>query len=312
MRKFRLLLLIILAAGLFACSASTEPDNLDLTPDDAWYNGLNQTHYGAYHVTFLIQFEGEYAWSYQLDTRANGQVTEQMLHLEGPNKAQNLGDVRLVSQAGINQMRGAGTEDLCLQYPSGFNLGPAFLTPDDLISPATVSPMLTAQYQETIAGVEAQRYSFRRAELENWRDIQVDMWWDDDARAVLRYDLSLHGTDPLFDAGLGTLTALYEVNTIGPQEILPVEGCEVGIPLPETAANLVKLPDLIAFESPVPAAEVVTFFLKALPAAGWVAQGDILEGENAVLLNYSREEETLSINIEQRAAGVTVELFPDS
>ncbi len=124
------------------------PNNPARTWDDAWYSGLNQTHYGAYHVTFLLQFEGEYAWTYQLDTRANGQVTEQMLHLEGPNQAQNLGDVRLVSQAGTNQMRGAGTEDLCLQYPSGFNLGPAFLTPDDLISPATVSPLLTAQFQE--------------------------------------------------------------------------------------------------------------------------------------------------------------------
>jgi hypothetical protein len=117
--------------------------------------------------------------------------------------------------------------------------------------------------------------------------------------------------DPLFDAGLGVLTAHYEVLAIGPQEIVPVEGCEIDIPLPETAANLVKLPDFIAFESPDPAAEVVTFYLKALPAAGWEAQGDILEGGNAVLLNYSRGEETLSINIEQQEARVTVELFPD-
>ncbi len=137
------------------------------------------------------------------------------------------------------------------------------------------------------------------------------MWWDEDAQAVLRYDLSLKGTDPLFDAGLGTLTAHYEIIAIGPQDIAPVEGCEIDIPLPETAANLVKFPDLIAFESPVPAAEIVTFFLKSLPPAGWEAQGDILEAENVVLLNYSRGEETLSINIEQQPNRVTVEMFPD-
>ncbi len=155
MRKFYFPLIFLLAAGLAACSPNADSETSDPNPGDAWYSGLNQTHYGAYHATFLVQFEGEYAWTYQLDTRANGQVTEQMLHLEGPNQAQNMGDVRLVSQAGTNRMRGAGTEDLCLQYPSGFDLGPAFLTPDDLISPATVSPLLTAQFQESVAGVES-------------------------------------------------------------------------------------------------------------------------------------------------------------
>ena len=215
----------------------------------------------------------------------------------------------MVSQGGVSRMRGPGTEDECLQFPTGFDLGPAFLTPDDLVEPALIAPLFTPQFQEEVAGVATTRYSFRRGELNEWQDIQIDIWQDNNAPNVLRYDLQMSGNDPFFEAGAGRMLGRYQVQSIGPQTILPVEGCELDLPIPETATNLVKLPGLVAFESSAPIVELVTHFLEALPTHGWEPLTDPLEEGSAILLTYVKDEQALRINIEQKEVGTTVEMF---
>ncbi len=304
MRKISLLLLLFLVACSSAPETATPPPS-----EGAFFTGIDLSSLGDYHVSYQLSFEGETSWLYLLETRRSGQTVERLLHIEAAEGASNPGDIRMVSEGGVSRMRGPGTEDECLQFPTGFDLGPVFLNPDDLVNPDIIAPLFTAQFEETIAGVPTTRYSFRRGDLNDWQDIQIDIWWDDVLSAVLRYDLQLTGNDPFFEAGEGRLLGRFEVQAIGPQNIIPVEGCDLSIPIPETATNLVKLPGLIAFESSAPIVELVTYFLETLPAQGWETMTDPLEEGSAILLTYVKDEKALRINIEQHDTGVTVEMF---
>ncbi len=304
MRKLLLLALLLLTA----CAPAATPPPTPTEPALA-YRGLNAPALVSYHTTFLLRFEGESSWSYRLDMRSDGSAREYLLQLEGLSPAKNPGAVRMVSQGGISRMRGEGTDGQCVQFPSDLALGPSFLTPDDLLAPQELAPFFREQGQEQIDGVDTTRYSLNQSGLAGWDEVGIDLWLDPVTGAVLRYDLQASGADPLFESGSGSLSGRYQVNQIGDQAIQPVEGCEIGLPLPEDHRGLLKLPGLIAFESPASLPETVDFYRARLPDAGWSESDDPLVGQQATVLSYERDGEALEINIEQSDPGVTVELL---
>jgi hypothetical protein len=309
MRKIILSLFLTSLFTLSACSQGTP----EVTPegDLPTYSGIDREALGIYHATFLMQFEGEFNWSYRLDMRSDGTAEEYLLHLEGLSPAQNPGDIRMVSQGGVNRMRGPGTEGECVQFSSDVVLGPVFFTPDDLIPPQAIAPYLNQRDAGRVAGVASDHYSLNQVGLANWRDLEIDLWHDPISGAVLKFDITATGSDPLFDAGEGKLTGRYVVNAFGPQTIDPVRGCEIDLPIPADNTGLMKLPGLIAFESPTSLEEAVGFYQRELSAAGWEVAEEPLEGPNAIVLSYRREGETLEINLEETPRGVTVELLID-
>ncbi len=305
MRKLLPLFILLLTACAAGSPGSGDPTN----GEGARYEGLKLEELGAYHATFLLRFQGDYEWIYRLDTRADGTTVERLLHMEGVRPAQNPGDIRLVSQNGINQMRGPGTEEICVQYPADIDRGPTFLTPDDLLAPASLSGRLEKANTETLEGMTATRYFLRDTSLAGWQNPQVDIWRDAASGAVLRYDLKLEGGDPLFDAGQGELTGLFLVNAVEPQQIEPIAGCEVDLPLMENAYEFVKLPGLLAYRSPSGSQEAVEFYQSNLAALGWEPLGAPEIGVDAVLLSFQRGAETLDIHIENRRNGIAIELL---
>jgi hypothetical protein len=267
----------------------------------------------TYHATFEMRFVGTYTWTYYLESRvgsgADGGATAYDLHIEGVNASQNPGDVRVVLEGDVVKMRGPATDDACVQFPSDLDLGQSFLTPDDLIPTQEIEAALRPVGTATIAEREATHYALRQPNLAGWQNVEIDVWEDTTSGATLRYDLHVQGTDPLFDAGEGTLSGQFVVNDIGPQTIEPITGCEINLPLPLDATRLVRMPGLVAFESAATPDEVVAFYRTALAEAGWEPQAEPEHGVDAVLLSYRRDEETLDVNIEKRATGVYVELL---
>jgi len=297
----RRLLIALSVVPALACSLTgSGPAGSEAPPN---YVGLGLEALGAYSAGFEIRFAGDYEWVYELETRTDGQAVEYNLHLEGVSDTRNPGDVRAVIEGDTGRMRGPGTGDECLQFPSDLDLGLSFLSPDDLIEPQSLQEPPTALGSETIAGVEAVHYTLSQASLEHWHDLEMDLWRDEASGAVLRYDLSVAGPDPLFDAGEGRLSWQFLVDEIGPQVIEPVAGCEVNLPLPPDAARLVKLPGLIAFESSSPPSEIVLFYQTELAEAGWEPLTEPQAGADATLLSYRSDTQTLEINIEARGDG---------
>jgi hypothetical protein len=263
----------------------------------------------TYHATFEIRFEGTYAWSYYLESHANGGVTAYDLHIEGVEASQNPGDIRVVLESDVVRMRGPATDDACIQFPSDLNLGRSFLSPDDLIPHQEIEAALRPVGTETIDGREATHYTLRQPSLADWQDVEIDIWKDTTNGATLRYDLRAVGSDPLFDAGEGALSGRFVVRDTGPQTIEPIAGCAIDLPLPPDAARLVRMPGLVAFESAATSDEAFAFYQAALAEAGWEPLAELEAGVDAILLSYRRADETLNINIEIRGTGVYVELL---
>lgn len=283
------------------------------TPDMQTYSGLGMEVLPGYAATFDLRFDGATDWHYILETRTNRQShsIEYNLQLEGLSESRDPGDVRMVTVDKISRMRGPGTNDECLQFPSDQDLELSFLTPDDLIAPAKISDQLEKLDTKRIAGVTARGYRLRQAKLGKWEQVEVDLWRDEKTGAVVQYDLKATGEDPLFNAGAGVLSGQFIVKEIKAQTIKPIEGCEIDLPLPKTATRLVKLPGLIAFDTTQSTEEIVSFYQAELAKAGWEVVAEPETGEKATLLSYQQGEHTLNINIETNARGAHVELWLD-
>jgi hypothetical protein len=313
--RYRLIPLLGLLPLILAClpttSAATPPDptpSASSSPPPPTQSSLNLRTLEAYHTTFDMHFEGTYRWGYRLESCTDGSAMAYYLHIEGVSTPQNLGDIRVVVEGDVARMRGPATDDACVQFPSDFNLGRSFLSPDDLIPPQDLSA-LRALGVEAVARREATHYTLRQPELAGWRDVEIDVWRDNETGVTLRYNLQLAGSDPLFDAGDGLLSGQFAVDDIGPQTIEPIAGCEIDLPLPSDAARLVRMPGLIAFESTATSDATVAFYQAALAQAGWESIAEPEAGIDAVVLSYRRDGQTLDVNIEVREAGVYVELL---
>jgi hypothetical protein len=276
------------------------------------YTGLNLETLPGYHATFELLFAGDVTWKYQLELRADGEAVEANLHIEGPSRAQNPGDVRMVTAGGASRMLGPGTDNQCVQFPSDMDLGQAFVTPDHLIPPVVLAPALDPAGEESLLGLPTEHFTASQSGLGRWQEAQIGLWRAKEQGAVLVYDLLLTGADPLFGGGPGTLAGTFRVQAVGQQAIEPIQGCAPALPLPAGASRLVLLPGLISFDSAASPEEIAAFYQAELPGLGWQAESEPQAGGNALVLAFTRREETLTVNIENRRSGVEVELlFPE-
>jgi hypothetical protein len=304
---------LFLALISLACSSNTnlnsssaEDGALPFTTNN--YAGLNEKALGTYLSSFIIEFQGSYAWRYEMTTRYDGSLIEYSVHIEGVDKSKNPGDIRMVSNGETNWMTGPGADNQCFMFPNSLDLGPSFLTPDDLLAVQPGDEMMEDAGEEQVQGMTADHQTLQASQLDNWENLSLDMWLAD-SDAVLRYQMQAAGPDPLFDAGDGIVNATYEVIDTGPQQIETVTGCEIDLPIPDSAFNLVRFPNLISFESPAQASDLADYYLDAMDALRWVLKEDpMIFDDESILLTYKRLDNTIIISIEPRQNGSFVEI----
>jgi hypothetical protein len=105
------------------------------------------------------------------------------------------------------------------------------------------------------------------------------------------------------------LAARFRVEELGPQTIEPITGCEIDLPVPTDARRLVRLPGLVAFDSPSEPATLVAFFQSQLPAAGWSAAAEPQSTRSSTVLSFVQAGQGLEVNIEAASTGAHVELL---
>ncbi|MDH5507708.1 MAG: hypothetical protein OEZ02_10855 [Anaerolineae bacterium] len=272
--------------------------------------GLSLAELGAFEATFKVTFMGAYDWSYTLVTRSDGQAMEYQLHIAGVSGEQNPGDVRLVSDNGINRMRGPGTDDVCVQFPDSFDSGVLFLTPANFVFLEGLTEAPASAGTENIAGLETNAFEVEQKALDAWENIKISYWEDAASGATLRYDFSAEGPDPVYDAGNGSIVGHFEVNAIGAQTIKPIEDCELGLPVPDNVRQLLKLPGLISFEVSITPEQVRDYYHSALLDAGWQrATLPQTSPTGDVVVTYLNATEKLQLNIEKLDTGSKVEIY---
>lgn len=296
-KEFRLIVLMLLITLLAACSpAPSKPASLaDLDRD-----GL-----GSYSAIFEIQFSGPTNWIYQLRTRASDQMREGNLFIQGIDKSQNPGDVRIVTDQTTTWMIGAGTDNECVQFPNDQGMDPAMIYPETLISVADMARLLTLAGEEKIGNKTALHYTGAGLTVGNWQDARVDVWQDKASQALLRFSMQASGEDAFFGTGTGTLKVRYEVDSFTRPSIEPVAGCEINAPLPKTASGVVRLPGMASFETTDGSDVMAAFYQAGLPPAGWAEREPPAQSDGSTILSYIRGAENLEIHLEGTVEGGT-------
>jgi hypothetical protein len=75
------------------------------------------------------------------------------------------------------------------------------------------------------------------------------------------------------------------------------------VPVPDTAAKMVRFPGLAYFESPSGIEEISKFYQAALAQEDWVVNDPPLQAEDLIVLSFKRGEEMVEIQIKANTAG---------
>jgi hypothetical protein len=281
--------------------ASYEEFALDLSSGPANLKKLKMSlaNLGAFKAVFTLEFDGRDDWSYQVETRYDGRLIEYSLHIEGVPEAHNPGDLRLVNNDGINQMIGPGTDNSCVQFPDDMKTGALFLSPVDFINPDVLLNNWDITEGDIYLDREAAAYSTEQDYYYGWENIEVDFLLDTQTGAILSYLFNAVGSDPLYDFGGGAIHGNFNVIEIGPQNIEPVKGCEIPLPIPSDAYNIIILPGVYSYQSNLGPVKTDNHFGQVLPPLGWtrdtaVVNDAIREG----YLIYKTDKQTLTVHIQ--------------
>lgn len=315
------LLLAALACGtngnVSGITGAQEPvfeGNFDSRPAELGALAMSLEELGPFHARFLLTFKGDDDYTYQVDTRYDGSQVEYSLEIDGVDPVKNPGDVRLVNREGWNQMRGAGTDRVCVQFPDDFESRPLFITPLDLIDTKNFSDKWEDGGESQVAGLTAASLAAEQDEYAGWENVEVTYAKDEDTGAILNFEFKAKGPDPLFGGGEGKVEGLFEVLEVGPQEIAPIVGCEIAIPMPDDAIVILNLPGLVVFETSLGPVKLDNFYKVELVANGWGREEPVTGDDRESMLGYFTDESRIDIHLEainpdDFSEGYTVEVF---
>lgn len=264
---------------------------------------LNRDAADRYSASFILKFTGASSWTYQLATRKSSPLHETSLQIEGLPSTMNPGDIRLVTDNETTWMIGEGTDQQCVQFPTGKGMDPSFIFPESLVSISSLGSALELVGEEQLDGVAVLHFRATGAASGPWKNVNVDLVQEKASGMLRQFTMTAIGEDPFFAAGAGTLNASYLAGPLDNPEILAVTGCEVSVPLPEAIHMFVRLPGLASFESQSNPADLVSFFQTALPQQSWVEKEPPAQTGEDTVLSYQRGEENVEIHIEVNPAG---------
>lgn len=273
--------------------------NLASGPADLGKLNMSLDKLGPFRSIFVLSFDGDQDWVYKVETRYDGVLIEYSLHIEGVDPTKNPGDVRLVNTNGDNRMRGPGTDELCIQFPDEMNTGVLFLSPVDLVNPDALIQSWNIQESQLYLGRQTSRYTTSQDYYYGWEDIAVTFNIDTSSGAMLNYIFDAVGSDPLYEYGGGKIHGEFSIIEIGSQEILPIEGCKIPIPIPEDAHNIIILPGVYSYESSVGPVRTDQFLTQELAPLGWtLVTKEVNDDTREGFLNYASESQTLTVHVQ--------------
>lgn len=289
-----------------------EPSQAVTTQELPTYTRLNQAGLGAYASNLEISMAGVYNWSYSLSTKYDGSQTEYVLHIEGVVASIDPGDVRLVTD-GITSRMETLTEggETCVQFPPDYVDAPAFLTPEHLLNPQIAASELRFVGNSNMLNREVVQFKTDNTTLGNWPNADLTVWLDQETGALMEFEISAERRDPLFSAGLGTMTAVYSVTEIGPQTIDPIVGCEMDFPVMTDATEYVFISNVVSYQTASSFEIVKEFYQTSMTGLGWELQSDqiITPVAGVEIIDFIRGDEAVTINLESISSGTKVTLY---
>ncbi len=170
---------------------------------------------------------------------------------------------------------------------------------------------------ETILGMDVVHYTTSAPNHLGWQDVTVSFWVEPQSQAVLKYEFTAQGRDPLYGKGEGRFHGLFEVLEIGQQDINAVPDCVIEFPLPEDAENIIRFPGLLSFTTSLGPNRLNKFYLQVLEPRGWVSESPQVNPETRDgVLEFNQQDRSVVIKIsalnpQNFSLGYVVEILMD-
>jgi hypothetical protein len=258
---------------------------------------------GSYSAVFHMQFSGAKNWVYQLKIHKTAKLREISLHIEGLQGAQNPGDIRLVTDQVTTWTIGEGTDQQCVQFPNGKGMDPTFIYPESLVSLLDLGGAIKLIGEAQLDGKAVLHFRAEGAASGPWKDVSIDLVQEKESGMLRQFSMTAMGEDPFFASGTGKLSASYNAGPPASEEIAPVPGCEISVPLPEAISMFVRLPGMASFESKSSIDELAKFYQANLPGQNWVEKDPPAQDKGGAVLSYQRGTENVEIHLEPNPAG---------
>lgn len=172
---------------------------------------------------------------------------------------------------------------------------------------------------EKVNGVLCRHYVFDESALlgvAHYTRAQGEVWVAVDGGYVMRYVLEAEGTDPA-TSKQGQVRIHYEVHQVNvPLTIEPPAGCVEGLsqyPMMPDASNVMTVENTVMYDTASTLDDVVAFYQEQMPAQGWAEAEAPMIMEEAAILRYTRDGQTVSVMISVSEEGkTTVMVSPDT
>lgn len=277
-------------------------------------SGVGLESLNRYTATFTVTFVPDNqtltGWTYTHEMLSNGGALRRTLIIEGVSAEFDPGDVTLVTERNTQYMTGEAVGGAgCLIFPASVDLETTFLLPGDFVPATALNRFRQSEGQAEVAGRGGTRYTFEADEVEGFTDVSGEMVAD--GGLVLSYDFNGHTLEtPFTEDEPGTLSWQYAITDFAPEtEISGEADCEIQYPVMDDAEELTRLPGLIRYTTPTPAADVVTYYQQTLEGDGWLVLALPDVSEDTTVLSYTRGGEVLNVSVKRLERGTEVQLF---
>jgi len=262
----------------------------------------------AYRATLAVRFAGTQAgassaWSQEYTLTVVRQTGSRIL---------GYAETGLGAEPAYPSLEGFASSSHYLRRTADAPCAAAFAaTTDDpaaLVEPASFLPrvrtMTPSGATQQVGGMTAQPFSFDAAAVVTGASAQASgsALIVPDSHLVLGLDLELKGGHDVFDADTeGTMTWAYRVEPIDPPtgSILPAD-CPTplpDVPLMADAANVLRFPGYVAYETRSDVAAVAEFYAKAMPGAGFTADGEAYVSGLAASLGWAKGSDLVRVAV---------------
>jgi hypothetical protein len=155
---------------------------------------------------------------------------------------------------------------------------------------------------ESINDVPADHFTFdeRALGLAGLATATGELWLAPDGGYVVKYSSITEGDADYFgDGAEGTLTLEYTVTEV--DQPIPMDlpaDCPPGMvdaPLMPDASGILNMPSVLSFHTSAGLDEISAFYQEQLAPLGWTLVGDPAAAESSIVLDFTREQEDLTL-----------------
>jgi hypothetical protein len=290
-----------------APAATPEDESLSLASRDTGLDALT-----SYHLTWHAEWkstdqgkEDQGAWDWTEEYTSDPKAHHLSMSTPDSTDPTKTGAFEMWQIGDTSYMK-SGEDAECMSFSTE---GAEKDIQKGTFSPSMLGSIEDAKYvgRETINGIPTKHYKYnsKSGMLAALGDVSGETWVATDGGYVVKDTVTWKGGGGFLGLGSDTATGegtwTWELSDANkPLEIKPPEGCEgsqLDLPIMADATEKSRFGDMTTYKTAGKPADVATFYKDKLAADGWKPDGEPTEMGDVVMLNFTKDDQKLSVMI---------------